>query len=457
MRQRIVPACVIGVLMLLCAPPAHAFSTGIASTVFGPTGCPLCHAGGTAPTVVFSGPTAVAPDSTVEYTLTIFGDTTQNFGGFNVAAPLGALSTGGPFAAGTQAITGLLGLAEITHTMPKQGDFLSVVEFSFQWTAPPNFTSVTLRAWGNAVDDSHSPTGDAATLSTLEVFAAGDEPTTTDTPDGTPTPTPTRGAFVCGDAAPLAPALVTDSAAQACQAAIAKAGAAYVKKDHKAVRKCLETAQAGGGASADSLATCVGNAGVAPADPKTAAAIGKAQAKALALVRARCSDAAVAPLEACAATSAELEICFLAQHRQAVVDLISDQYGLVSASPDKGVAKCQRAIGRAAAKHFIAHLRASQKCLVRRNKAGAPVDGGADCVGALAANAFAPPRNVKVDTAEATGAGKLIKAIETKCSDAQLAALHTCGSDRASAAGCLLCADRTTVFDLISGEFGGLP
>lgn len=456
MRQRLVLTCVISMLVPLSAPAAHAFSSGIASPDFGATGCPLCHVGGTPPTVVLSGPTAVAPNSTVEYTLTVFGNTTQNFGGFNVAAPRGALTTGGPFAAGTQAIAGLLGLAEITHSAPKQGDFLSVVEFSFQWTAPPDFTSVTLRGWGIAVDDDQSPNGDAATLSTLEVLAAGEEPTATETPNSAPTPTPTPGAFVCGDAAPLAPALVIDPAARACQAAIAKAGAVYMKKDHKAVSNCL-TAMQSAGASADPITACVGSAGVAPTDANAATVIGKAQAKAMELLQAKCPDPAVAPLAACADTESELEICFLAQHRQAVVDAVAAEFGVVAAPTDVGTEKCQKAIGSAAAGHLLVHLRAAQKCLVKRNKAGVAADGAALCAGAIANGAFVPPLDAKVAASAATAAAKLAKKIEAKCTDGQVASLDACGSNRAGAIACLLCNGRTTVFDLLSQEFGGLP
>src|SRR5512135_1279498 len=89
---------------------SRAFSTGIPSTVFGLTGCPLCHSGGLTPSVLLSGPTVVAPGSTADYTLTIFGNPSQTYGGLNVAANDGVLSTGGPFATGTQAISGLAGL-----------------------------------------------------------------------------------------------------------------------------------------------------------------------------------------------------------------------------------------------------------------------------------------------------------------------------------------------------------
>ena len=366
------------------------------------------------------------------------------------------MTTGGPFAAGTQSIAGLLGLAEITHSAPKQGDFLSIVEFSFQWTAPADFTSVTLRAWGNAVDGGHSPNGDAATLATLEVFAAGQAPTATETPEVAPTATPAPGAGACGNAAPSSPALIADPAARLCQAAIAKASAVYLKKDHKAVRKCLEGLQGGAG-GVDPIAVCVGGASLLPTNPKASGAIAKAQAKLLRLLQKKCPNAALQVLDGCADTASALAACVLAAHRQAVIEAVGGQYGVVTRSPDTGVAKCQKAIGSAAAGHLVAHLRASQKCLVQRNKAGGPVDGVAECTGAIAAAAFAPPRNVKVAAAEASGATKLVTAIETKCTDAQIAALDTCGSDRATAAACLLCAHRSTVFAAISSEFGGVP
>ena len=117
---------------------------------------------------------------------------------------------------------------------------------------------------------------------------------------------------------------------------------------------------------------------------------------------------------------AALETCFFAQHRQAVVDAVASQYGAVTPSADKGVLKCQQAIGSAAAGHLVAHLRASQKCLVRRNKAGAAVDGAALCVGALAANTFAPPLDPKTAAAATRAATKLALKIEAKCTDEQL-------------------------------------
>jgi hypothetical protein len=447
MRLRVL---VIALLALLAgSPPAHARPTGIDSTVFGAAGCPLCHGGGMQPNVLLSGPTSVAPGSTNDYTFTIFANPAQNHGGLNVVAAIGTLATGGPFATGTQTVAGALGRAEITHLAPKQGDLLNTIEFSFRWTAPPAFSAVTLRAWGNAVNLDNTAGGDAADLAVLEIVSSViDSPTPTATPQPSPTP--------CGDAAPLQPALLTDPDAALCQAAVAKAGAGYVKKDLKAVRSCLNAFQADP-AGGDPIAQCVGSAGVGPGDGKATGVISKAQGKATARLRAKCSDADVAALDLCAETEVGLEECFLAQHRQHVIDLVSNQYGVVTPTDDNGEQKCQKAIGSAAAEYLVVHLRASQKCLVRRNKAGTATDGAAQCVGSLVGGAFVAPLDADVNAAIAGAAADLAEKISGKCDALQIAALGGCGSDPATAISCLLCTHRSTIFALISDEFGGLP
>ena len=457
-RSRSIVWLVAAAALLGCARPTSASSGGIASTVFNAAGCPLCHGGGTPPSVVLSGPTAVAPGSTAVYTLTIFGSDAQNFGGFNVAAPLGALSTGGPFALGTKTVTGVLGLIEITHSAPKQGDFLNAVEFSFRWAAPPAFTSVTLRGWGNAVNHNGLPSGDSAVLSTLEVLSsAANTPTPASTATPTATPTPSVAPVVCGDAAPLKPALLTDPAAQVCQAAMAKAAALYVKKDLKAVQSCLKVFQKGD-ATGDPIGLCAGTAAaVLPADGKTAAAIAKAQAKARAVLAAKCPAAALAPLDACADSASALATCFLVEHRQRVLDAVATEYGVVVPTTDRDAQKCQAAIGNAARGYVATALVAGQKCLAARNAAGSAGDGAALCVGSVTGNAFIPPLDAKAAAAVAGAGARLAKAIHRKCDDVALSALDACGANQVGALACLLCTHRTSVFALVSDEFGGTP
>lgn len=432
------------------ARPAYAFSLGIASPSFGSSGCPACHSGGATADVLLDGPTVVEPGTTYNYTFTIFGQD-QSFGGFNVAVPTGTLATGGPFALGTQTILGALGLGEVTHVAPKQGDFLNVIEFSFQWTPSASFTSTTMRAWGMAVNHDGTASGDAASLATLNVIALAPS---TSTP--TPAPTATPGVSGCSDVMPLHPALISDPEAFACQAAIAKAGTTYLKKDLKAVRACLADAQAST-TSGDAIAACVGSATASPSDASTAQAIATAQAKASAYLQAKCSDAAVAALDACAETVSDLAICFLSRHRQSVVDVIAAEYGALQPSENKGEQKCQKAIGGAAARYFLAHLRATQKCLLRRSADATALDGVALCIGGIVGGEFIAPLDPKVADTTANAAAKLMEKIDGKCDDAQIAALAGCGADQASALGCVLCSHRTAVFDLIGDEFGGIP
>lgn len=436
--------------LLASAPAAHAYSLGIASSTFGAAGCPGCHSGGTTPTVVLGGPSQVAAGDTVEYTLTIFGNSAQPSGGFNVAATDGTLSLGGSFATATRTILGLGGLVEITHSMPKPGDaLLHSIEFSFYWTAPNDFSSATLRGWGNAVNGNGLPIGDAAALTTLAISVAA-----THTPAPTATPTPTVA--VCGDRVPPQPAIAVDTAARACQAAIAKAGALYLKKDHKAVRNCLKAVQRGV-LSGDPAAVCRGTSTVAPTDPKAAAAIAKAQTKARALLAHECTDAALLLLDACAATESALEDCFLAQHRQAVVDAVGSEYGDVASTSDVGEQKCQGAVGNAGARFLTASLKAAHKCLAKEFIPGVTLDGGALCLGSIVGGVFVPPTDVKAAAAAAAAQAVLADKILAKCDDPQLSALGACGSDEASTVACLLCAHRGTVFDLLAGELGTIP
>ncbi len=170
-------------------PAAGAFSGGITSTSFSAAGgCNDCHSGGQVPTVTLTGPTFVDPDSTHEYTVTVSHMGLQDLAGMNVSAATGVLAIGGANASGTQALAGAGGRAEVTHTAPKSG-MGSVTTFSFLWTAPSAFNTVTLQAWGNAVNGNVSTTGDRAARITLDVVSSSlptAVPTMTPTPVATP-------------------------------------------------------------------------------------------------------------------------------------------------------------------------------------------------------------------------------------------------------------------------------
>ncbi len=175
------------IVVCLYATVAHAFATGVTTLSFGSTGCNLCHFGGMVPTVQLGGPAQVDPGSTNEYTLQIGAVGNQNKGGLNVSAPAGVLTTGGSDAADTQVLIGAGNLNEITQTSAKAA-VDGTVTFTFLWTAPSS-GSVTLTAWGNAVNGNFRSSGDLSASSDLTISVGNSAPTETPTPTASPTPT----------------------------------------------------------------------------------------------------------------------------------------------------------------------------------------------------------------------------------------------------------------------------
>lgn len=183
-------------VFLACTAPALGISTGITTGSLGgfetTTGCNDCHGGGTVPTVELSGPRIVLPLSTHTYSLTVSNPGLQTRAGLNVAADAGTFALGGPDSANTKLLS-----SEVTHTGPKLG-VSGFTTFSFQWTAPASFTSITMKAWGNAVNLNGNTAGDRASGQTILIgnenivgtATPTDTATATATPTATPTPTP---------------------------------------------------------------------------------------------------------------------------------------------------------------------------------------------------------------------------------------------------------------------------
>ncbi|MEO8605358.1 MAG: choice-of-anchor V domain-containing protein [bacterium] len=443
-RRPRVAGFVVALVVGLAPAAGHAFSNGIASSLLGGVGCNACHSSGTTPSVILSGPTTVNAGDTALYTLTIFGSPAQRYGGLNVAGSTGVLSTGGPFATQTKTIIGNGGRVEITQSMPKQGDFTNVIEFSFGWTAPANFSgSATLHGWGNAVNLNTFNTGDAADDSSLIIVSGAPPPS--------PTATPTPGPDYCGmPATPGEPVLAADGAAQLCQRAIGKAGGLYVKKGLKAIQACLKTYQAGSSPN-EPLALCAGtSAAGSPTDTKAAAALNKAGAKARKLLAAKCSDTALAGLDACATTLSGLQDCLITTHHQQLLDAVASQYGALAPTADKRAQKCQRAVASSAAALLNGALKASQKCLDARNKTGNTAPGAALCI----AGAGGVPSDPKVAGASAKSLAALVKKTAGRCDNSTLAVLATCASNTDDLVTCLSCAQRSALIGLLAAEYG---
>jgi hypothetical protein len=140
--------------------------------------CSVCHSGGVAPTVSFSGPSELAVGASGTYTFEVDSMAAkQRAAGFNVAASDGTL--GAVAGQGEQ----LIG-AELTHTMPKANVDM-VADWSFTWTAPAAPGTYTLFGAGNSVNLNGLPTGDRSSATTFMVMVAG-----ADSPTPTPTATP---------------------------------------------------------------------------------------------------------------------------------------------------------------------------------------------------------------------------------------------------------------------------
>jgi hypothetical protein len=438
--------------MLLALPAAaHAASGGIGSNVFGSTGCPACHSGGLLPSVVLSGPTVVTPGNTYTFSFTIWGNPLQAHAGFNVAAPDGVLSLGGPYVDGTRTIIGAGGRTEITHDAPQPGVGLFLtVDFSFQWTAPADFTSVVITAWGNAVNLSGWTDGDNAASESIEVFSDAAQ-TPTDTPTPTPTPLP------CTNATPLEPALLGDADQRRCQAALAKGGHLYFKQHMKAAQKCVKAFQRGT-LIGNPIALCVGTSTVPPTNAVVSGKLALAEAKLRSLLSARCTEPAVAALDLCAATENGLEDCLLQALRQRVLDAILSQYGALVPITDDGTAKCQTAVAKMAGNYLSARQRASQKCLNLRNQQGTPATGAAAlCIGAVTGGLAQSPGAPAAAEKIAGVLGKLSEKINAACTDEQVDALPACGDTRAELIECLTCSQTSTVLGLLGDLYGGTP
>lgn len=439
----------LALVALLAAPrPAQAYSSGISSLVFGPAGCSLCHSGGVAPTVYLNGPAALEPGQTGEYVLSILSGAGQPGGGFNASAGSGVLAVGGAFAGGTQSVDGAGGRSEVTHSTPRVttadtvdpfgvSSPVRLIRFSFTWTAPSVFPSpVLLNTWGNAVNLANLSGGDAPRLATLSVAPAG-------------------SGYTCGGAIPREPAIVADTGARACQRAIAKGGALYVKSGLKAIQACLRRVQAGV-VPHDPVSICIGDVGTGapPLDAKTAADLAKAEAKMRGLVALSC-ETGIASLGLCASTEPAAEDCLLAEHRTALAGAIAAQVGDLLPTPDGTARACQAAIGKASTDFVNAYLKASQKCLDTRNKAGAPAGGVAACIGSAAGGVFTVPTDTKVAGAIAKATSAFSAKVLPSCPDLAIASLDACAKDGSSLAECLACTQREAAFDLLGSQYGG--
>lgn len=155
-------------VLSLCLLSASAFANSNGITGYsGKTAsltCNSCHSGGTAPTVVLTGPTTLAAGTTGQYALTIRGGAGV-VGGTNIAVSNTAASLDP--GAGMKKVG-----SEITHTAPKSFSG-GEVRFDFSVVAPASGGTLTLFGAGNSASDSNAQNGDMAATTSLNVTITG--------------------------------------------------------------------------------------------------------------------------------------------------------------------------------------------------------------------------------------------------------------------------------------------
>jgi hypothetical protein len=146
-------------LLLLSASPALAYKAGAVgfSGMNGMT-CSPCHSGGTAPTVMLSGPSALMRGQTGSYTFTI--TTNAKTTGMGAAA-----TTGLPLVAGTGTQEAGDELVQAAPRAPVAGK----ATYQFSMTAPNAPGSITIWAAGLAANGNNVATGDEVATTTLSV------------------------------------------------------------------------------------------------------------------------------------------------------------------------------------------------------------------------------------------------------------------------------------------------
>ncbi|MBI3782418.1 MAG: hypothetical protein HY270_03345 [Deltaproteobacteria bacterium] len=188
-------ACVALVVSLSVgfAASAYAYAEGINGVSGKSNGfyCRNCHAGGTAPTVAFGGPTAMILGSTATFSFTVTSNSaSQIAAGLDVAASAGTL--GLVAGQGTRLL-----LDEVTHSSPMANDSDGKATFEFIWQAPESAGTYTLFGAGCSVNGNSQRTGDAAARTTYQIVVGADVPTPTPPPPPTATATATARENAC--------------------------------------------------------------------------------------------------------------------------------------------------------------------------------------------------------------------------------------------------------------------
>lgn len=257
------------------------------------------------------------------------------------------------------------------------------------------------------------------------------------------------GGFSCPDRTPLAVTAPGD-AASACQKAISKENAKFVKTKAQALSKCMLKSAPGACPSADDTA-------------KIESAALKASEK---IAKACADDAEQAALGSSYAALADETVigsCLLSQGSATADILVANATGVSTEDlplpglDNKARAKCTKETNKTGVDFALNVRNEMAKCLDKAIKQGT-ADLAAACVGSFAGGVFVPPTDAKTAGKIAKLVEKASKALDKKCgagAGSWLPSVFACGGAEtvAELQQCLLCEGWGHAVDLVETEY----
>jgi parallel beta-helix repeat protein len=257
-----------------------------------------------------------------------------------------------------------------------------------------------------------------------------------------------NGGPACPDRTPL-PIAAPGDAGAACQKAIAKEGAKFLKTKTSALSKCLLKQPTGACPTAADVAK------VEQAAQKAAAGIAK-----------KCGDdaaqAALASSYSGLADDAAIGSCMLSQHNAVADLLVLNATGISTGDwpgvTDKARGKCIAEASKTGIGLGLDLLAAAAKCIDKQIKAGTAGDLAAVCLGAIASGNFVLPSDAKtadkIDKIISSAASK----IDKKCRSGEgswLPSVFACdgAATAADLSDCLKCRGYQSAIDFVEQQY----
>jgi parallel beta-helix repeat protein len=233
-------------------------------------------------------------------------------------------------------------------------------------------------------------------------------------------------------------------AGRACQNAIAKAAASFVKTQVKTTAKCMSAQEPG---------VCPSAKDVEKAQ--------KSALKARDAVAKSCAGALgdLATSYSTFTSTDDVASCTLSQNNvesRAIAFQVNGTPGVVKANKDRD--KCVKTLNSAGVKWSLAALQAINKCLASAIKNGTPGNLTDLCVGHYDAGSFVPPDDVKTKDAIAKAESKLEDGITKSCAvvpTSSLRAINACPEavTLADIKTCIACNTWDSALSIIAGQY----